>query len=79
MSQNANTNPTADSLGDTIRKAREAKRLSAEGLAFKAGVSMRTISRLEADQVVPRRSTLKVIADVLEIDPASLAPLEEAA
>ena len=55
--------------------------MAREEVAFKAGVSMRTIERLERGEVVPRRATLKVIADALGVDVADLvpAPEEEAA
>lgn len=61
-----------------IRAAREQAGLSREALAFKAGVSFKTLERLEAGARSPRRSTLKVIADVLGVEPASLL-VEEAA
>lgn len=62
-----------------LRAARDRRGMSREELAFKAGVSLKTIERLEAGQVEPRRATQRVIADVLECDPAVLWPVEEAA
>lgn len=57
-------------LSERIREARLAARLSPEGLAFKAGVSLKTVERIETGVTVPRRATLRVILDVLELDPA---------
>lgn len=54
--------PASDiSIGDQIRAAREASGLSIAGLAYKAGVSYKTIERLEAGGTTPRPATLKVI------------------
>lgn len=35
-------------------------------LAFRAGVSPRTIERIEADEVEPRKATRRVILDALD-------------
>lgn len=51
--------------GTSIRETREAIGLSRLGLAYKAGVDPRTIERIEAGQVRPRRATLTVIEGVL--------------
>lgn len=48
-----------------IRGQREAAGFSREELAFKAGVSLRTIERIEAGEVEPRRATLSVIEGAL--------------
>jgi ribosome-binding protein aMBF1 (putative translation factor) len=55
-------------LADTIRLAREAAGLSKEGLAAQAGVSYKTVERLEAGTAIPRRATLTVITAALGID-----------
>lgn len=69
MSPTANTNLPADTLGPRLRDRREAVDLSVEGLAYKAGVSMRTIERIEAGESVPRRATLTVIEAALDAEP----------
>jgi XRE family transcriptional regulator, regulator of sulfur utilization len=51
---------------------REGLGLSREGLADRAGVSLRTIERIEGNKTTPRRATLKVLADALGVDPADL-------
>ena len=55
-----------------IRELRLEANLSIVGLAFKSGVNPRTIERIEAGQVEPRRGTLRLLADGLDIDPAEL-------
>lgn len=62
------TDNSSLTLGQQVKQARDALGLSAEGLAFKAGVSIRTVTRLEADEVVPRRATLRVITDALGLE-----------
>jgi ribosome-binding protein aMBF1 (putative translation factor) len=65
---------------DRIRRAREAVELSTTGLAYKAGLSLRTIERIEAGEVKPRPSTLRVIAWALDVDERELwDELEEVA
>lgn len=62
----------AEHPGQLIRRERERQGLSREGLAFKAGVSLRAIERIEAKEnpTFPRRATLRVIVDALGLDPA---------
>jgi transcriptional regulator with XRE-family HTH domain len=67
------------SLPSTLRAARERHGLSREGLAFKAGVSIKTIERAEFGVGIPRRATQKVIADVLGCEPDDLFEIKEAA
>lgn len=60
--------------GKAIRRARQRKSLSIEGLAFLAGVGTSTIYRIENGEVEPRRSTLAVINQAIEdYDPAERA------
>lgn len=70
--------PTAAS-DHPVRQAREAAGLSREGLAFKAGVSLRALERIEAGQVTPRRATLRAIATVLDVPAETLGDDREAA
>jgi transcriptional regulator with XRE-family HTH domain len=57
-----------------IRRARLAAGMSPEGLADRAQVSLRTIERIEQGNVVPRRTTLAMIALALGVDSATLLP-----
>lgn len=51
-----------------VRVARLQAGMSLEELAFKAGVSFKTLERLERGEGQPRRSTLAVIASALGRD-----------
>ena len=57
--------------GDWIRETREAAGLSRIGLAYKAGVDLRTIERIETGKVSPRRATLAVIERALDVEVAA--------
>lgn len=56
-----------------VQQAREAARMSREGLADRAGVSLKTIERIELGQVTPRRSTMSCIAQALGLEAEELA------
>jgi transcriptional regulator with XRE-family HTH domain len=65
-------------IADRLRHERETKSLSRENLAYLAGISPKTIKRLEEQQVAnPRPVTIRKLAEALEIDPARLRPPEE--
>ena len=59
--------------GAQIKERRTALGLSHEGLAYKAGVSARTIARLESEENIPRRATLRVIEAALEAEAVEAA------
>lgn len=44
-----------------IQERREALGLSREGLAYKAGLALRTVERIERGEAEPRRATVAVI------------------
>lgn len=48
------------------------RNLSREGLADKAGVSLRTIERIEAGDVIPHRATARALAAALGVDESQL-------
>ncbi|WP_299582413.1 helix-turn-helix domain-containing protein [uncultured Sunxiuqinia sp.] len=50
-----------------IKQLRESKGLSQEELSEKAGLSLRTIQRMENGEGVPRGSTLKNLASSLDV------------
>lgn len=62
-----------------VRRARLAQNLTREGLAWKAGVTVRTVERIEAGRVMPHLVTRRAIAVVLDFDPSDLWPEKEAA
>ncbi len=71
------------SLGDKLTRLRIAKNLKQSELAYEAGISERTLQRMEAGEVVKSDGLLKVIAylgkldGMLEaIDPPKLSPYE---
>lgn len=65
MNRHANVISSSPLSGEQIRQSREAIGLSRIGLAYKAGVDLRTIERIEAGDVQPRRATLAVIEAAL--------------
>lgn len=62
-----------------VAAAREGLRLSREGLAFKAHVSVKTIERIERGETTPHRNTRESIARVLRCKAHELWPELEAA
>lgn len=52
-----------------IKELRESKGLSQEELSERAGISLRTIQRMEAGESTPRGSTLRIIASSLDVPP----------
>lgn len=58
-----------------LLKLREQKHLTQEELAEKAGVSVRTIQRIEAG-TVPKGHTLKTLAETLEVSKEDLLDVE---
>ncbi len=60
------------SIGDKVRRIRQAQGLSMRELARKVGVSPSLISQIERNQVSPSFSTLKGLAKALNEDPSSL-------
>lgn len=67
MNRHANVNLS----GEDIRESREDIGLSRIGLAYKAGVDLRTIERIESGEVTPRRATLAVIEAALAEEAAA--------
>src|SRR5260370_18665578 len=74
--------PRAASLGERIRTARLARRLTLGRVAEKVGVSVSALSQLERDQFNPTIATLKAIATTLDTTIGSLvaetSPLDRA-
>jgi len=55
-------------LGRQIVEQRILHKLTQEELAFRCDVNVRTIQRLEAGEVNPRPTTLRLLTDVLEFE-----------
>ena len=55
------------SVSEQIKTARQQKKLSQDELAGKCRLNIRTIQRIENNEVVPRLYTLRIIGEVLDI------------
>src|SRR5688572_24079437 len=55
-------------LGKKLADIRKLKGLTQEELVAKCNVTVRTIQRIEAGEVTPRSSTLRLIVEALEYD-----------
>jgi transcriptional regulator with XRE-family HTH domain len=64
--------PTMVKIGDNVRRYRYLKTMTQEQLAEKAGLSAAAIVRLEQNKTEPHVSTIRKLADALEIEPAAL-------
>ena len=60
-------------IGESIKTAREAKKLSPADLATKLSVTTLTITDWESGDLTPTSEEIKKIAKALEIDPAQLS------
>jgi transcriptional regulator with XRE-family HTH domain len=59
-------------IGEKLRKTRKRKLLTQEQLAERSGVGIATIVRIERNQVEPRGSTIRKLAEALEVEPEEL-------
>jgi transcriptional regulator with XRE-family HTH domain len=60
-------------VGERLKKVRRRAMLTQEQLAEKSGVGITTINRIEKGRVEdPHFSTLRKLAEALEVDPAEL-------
>ncbi|MGA2164346.1 MAG: helix-turn-helix transcriptional regulator [Solirubrobacteraceae bacterium] len=66
----ANADPA---LGAAVRRLREDRGLSMEALAYRAGITLNTITRLELAQSEPGWMTVRKVADALGVSLAELA------
>lgn len=55
-------------VGIVIKEVRKQKGMTQTDMSDKTGVSIRTIQRIEKDEVEPSIYSLKVISEVLEVD-----------
>ena len=56
------------SIGEQIKIARQQKKLSQVEFASKCNLNIRTIQRIENNEVSPRLYTLRIICEVLDIE-----------
>jgi transcriptional regulator with XRE-family HTH domain len=59
-------------VGDKIRRLRDARALTQEELAARAGITVAALSRIERNNAEPRPTTRRKLAHALEVDPAEL-------
>ena len=74
------TTGSAQRFGDLLRRSRLAAGLTQEELAAQAGLSVRGLSDLERGaRLAPRRETLQLLAEALQLSAAERTRLEAAA
>ena len=59
-------------IGDRLKRQRTRRALTQAELAERAGVTSATVARIERDEIEPRMTTLRKLAQALEVDPAEL-------
>ena len=59
-------------VGERLKKQRTLKALTQAQLAERAGVTTATVARIERDEIEPRMTTLRKLAQGLDVDPATL-------
>ena len=64
-------------IGEKLRDTRKRKLLTQAQLAERSGVGIATIIRIERNQVEPRGSTIRKLAEALGVDPHELVKVEE--
>ncbi|NDV14785.1 serine hydrolase [Muricauda sp. TY007] len=64
------------SIGERLKYQRKIKGYSQEELAHRTNVTVRTIQRIEKEEVSPHLNTIKLLAVALEIEVDELVPLE---
>jgi transcriptional regulator with XRE-family HTH domain len=63
-------------IGDRLRDLRKRALLTQKQLADKSGVGVTTIIRIERNQVEPQGSTIRRLAEALEVAPEELVKTE---
>jgi XRE family transcriptional regulator, regulator of sulfur utilization len=58
--------------GNKIKHLRDARALTQEELAKKAGITVAALSRIERNYAEPRATTRRKLAQALGVDPAEL-------
>jgi transcriptional regulator with XRE-family HTH domain len=63
-------------IGDRLRDLRKRRLLTQEQLAERSGVGIATIVRVERNQVEPRGSTIRKLAEALSVEAEELVKTE---
>jgi transcriptional regulator with XRE-family HTH domain len=64
---------TMETIGDRLRGARKARKVTQMELAMRTRIAHSTLVRIERGQAKPRLETLWKLAEALEVDPKWLA------
>ncbi len=64
--------PAVVYIGEKLKEIRTRRFLTQEELAARAGVSPATIVRVERNQAEPHISTMRKLAEALDVDPTEL-------
>jgi transcriptional regulator with XRE-family HTH domain len=59
-------------VGENLKRLRTLKALTQEELASKAGLTRVTVARIERDEAEPHMTTLRKLAQALEVEPSEL-------
>ncbi len=59
-------------IGDTLKRLRTESALTQEELAASAGLTTAAVARIERNEANPRPSTLRKLAEALEVSPSEL-------
>ncbi len=59
-------------IGDTLKRLRTESALTQEELAANAGLTTAAVARIERNEANPRPSTLRKLAQALEVEPSEL-------
>jgi len=62
----------------TLRRLREQRGYTREALAFRSGVAVGSLTRIELGQVVPRWDTVRLLAKGLDVSMVELSAAVEA-
>ncbi len=63
---------TVVKIGDNLKRWRIRRALTQAQLAERAGLGPNTVPRIERDEEEPHMTTVRKLADTLEVDPAEL-------
>jgi transcriptional regulator with XRE-family HTH domain len=59
-------------IGERLRRLREKRALRQEDLAELASVGKNTVNRIEKNHTEPHMTTIRKLAEALDVDPAEL-------
>jgi transcriptional regulator with XRE-family HTH domain len=59
-------------IGERLRRLRERRALRQEDLAALAGLGKNTVNRLEKNRTEPHMTTIRKLAQALDVDPSEL-------